>query len=160
MKRGGIDMKARNLARARGDLPSRRQETEGAPASGRVGANAPGTRQAEESPEADRSFRCRSCGARVARGRDVFGPGGASPVQVFPNPSGQMRRILTVRFASGMTFLGEPTTDFTWFKGYSWTIALCAACGAHLGWRYDRVALEEAWPERFFGLLVDALVEG
>ena len=31
---------------------------------------------------------------------------------------------------------GLPTTDWSWFEGYSWQIAVCARCYAHLGWRY------------------------
>ncbi len=27
---------------------------------------------------------------------------------------------------------GRPTAEYSWFKGYAWTIAVCANCGTHL----------------------------
>jgi len=31
---------------------------------------------------------------------------------------------------------GRPTTEFSWFEGYSWQVAVCSECGEHLGWRF------------------------
>lgn len=27
---------------------------------------------------------------------------------------------------------GHPTAEYSWFRGYAWTIAVCSHCGAHL----------------------------
>ena len=34
-----------------------------------------------------------------------------------------------------LTFLYNQVED-SWFPGYSWTIAYCASCYSHLGWRF------------------------
>ena len=68
-----------------------------------------------------------------------------------------MMKILMLSDAHGLAFVSEPTTEFTWFAGYAWTVVACGRCGAHLGWRYD--AVDGAHPVRFYGLLVDAVRE-
>ena len=68
-----------------------------------------------------------------------------------------MKKILTLRAAHDLAFAGEPTTAFTWFAGYAWTVAACGRCGAHLGWRYGRGRGRR--PRRFYGLLVTAVTE-
>jgi hypothetical protein len=41
------------------------------------------------------------------------------------------------RVAAGNVWLqGRPTTEWSWFEGYSWQICVCATCGEHLGWRF------------------------
>jgi hypothetical protein len=35
-----------------------------------------------------------------------------------------------------MALEGAASAEYSWFPGYAWTIALCAACAVHLGWRY------------------------
>jgi hypothetical protein len=74
---------------------------------------------------------------------------------VFANPYGMVFRLGCFAAAPGVVGLGVPSSDFTWFAGTVWQIVVCAACGAHLGWRYD-------WPggDIFFGLLLDRLVSG
>lgn len=100
---------------------------------------------------------CRRCQARITTRDAAFAMTPAGVVQVFPNPGGWMRKIVTVRWAEGWHPYGGPTTDFTWFAGYAWTIVVCAGCGAHLGWLYEASAA--GTPARFFGLLLDALAE-
>lgn len=29
-----------------------------------------------------------------------------------------------------------PSTEFSWFPGYAWQIALCKRCQIHIGWRF------------------------
>lgn len=77
-------------------------------------------------------------------------------VQVFVNPYGYTRPILTVREARGLVLYGAPSTDFTWFEGYAWTVAGCAGCGQHVGWRYDTT--EARRPGCFVGFLLEAIL--
>jgi hypothetical protein len=35
---------------------------------------------------------------------------------------------------------GRPSTQDSWFPGYAWTIAYCARCYSHLGWKFTLVA--------------------
>lgn len=78
-------------------------------------------------------------------------------VAAFANPAGYLRQIVTVRHAENLVFIGKPTTEFTWFAGYAWTVAQCAGCGVHVGWSYD--AAGGASPARFYGLLTEAIEE-
>lgn len=105
----------------------------------------------------DRVLRCRSCGQAVSSRRQSFAFRASGAVQVFPNPLGQMRKIWTLRTAHGLALVGEPTQEFTWFDGYAWTVAVCGQCRAHLGWQFD--AVRASTPDRFYGLLVEALRE-
>lgn len=36
---------------------------------------------------------------------------------------------------------GAPTAQDSWFPGYAWSIASCARCLNHLGWRFTRVGV-------------------
>lgn len=108
-------------------------------------------------PAPERVIRCRRCDQAVASRRHVFPFRAVSAVQVFPNPSGQMMKILTIRATHHLTAVSAPTTAFTWFDGYAWTVMVCARCGHHLGWQYD--AVDAGTPAQFFGLRVDAMRE-
>lgn len=78
---------------------------------------------------------------------------GAHERSVF-NPAGLVFRIGCFREAPGVAEFGPTTTEFTWFRGYAWSIGLCRSCGVHLGWRYEG-SLE---PAVFFGLVKAQLV--
>jgi hypothetical protein len=70
----------------------------------------------------------------------------------FTNPHGITYQIGCFRKASGCAVLGDATTEFTWFRGFAWRIAICANCQAHLGWRFESAS------EYFHGLIVDRLI--
>ncbi|MBI2376549.1 MAG: hypothetical protein HYV07_21315 [Deltaproteobacteria bacterium] len=130
------------------------------PAEARGGSSAEGDASSPSSSsgvaeKADRALACRGCGSSISRPELAFGVDGGEPVRVFPNPYGQMRKILTVRDAWGIVGVGEPTMEFTWFDGFAWTAVMCASCHAHLGWRFDASGPRS----RFFGLLIEALIE-
>ncbi len=108
-------------------------------------------------PNPDRAIRCRRCDQAVGSHAQVFAFRAARAVQVFPNPSGQMMKILTIRATHHLTAVSVPTTAFTWFDGYAWTVMVCARCGLHLGWQYDVVGT--GTPGRFYGLRVDSISE-
>lgn len=73
---------------------------------------------------------------------------------VFANPDGVVFRIGCFADAPGCRMVGAATGRWTWFPGFRWQVALCAACGAHLGWRYSGPGAE-----RFYGLILARLVE-
>lgn len=74
-------------------------------------------------------------------------------VHEFTNPGGYEYQIALYNQADCITH-GPAMTEFTWFAGYAWQLALCSSCHAHLGWRYQRVGLAA-----FYGLIRDRLVE-
>jgi len=98
---------------------------------------------------------CRICEVEITEEEALFCMRSGSVEQVFPNPYGHMRVILTAKHARSVEPAGDPTTEFTWFAGYAWTVLSCANCRAHLGWVYDAVGADQ--PARFYGLLKEAL---
>jgi hypothetical protein len=70
---------------------------------------------------------------------------------VFANPFGHVFEIGCFSDAPGCAVVGAPSPDFSWFTGTTWRVAVCAACGLHLGWRY------ESGDRAFYGLILDRL---
>ncbi|MBT6093309.1 MAG: hypothetical protein HOH04_00400 [Rhodospirillaceae bacterium] len=99
----------------------------------------------------DDGIYCKACGEMVTRSRWRLSMDGHEHV-VF-NPAGVVFRILCFREAPGIAERGLPSAEFSWFKGYQWSIALCRGCGAHMGWRY----MGESEPPIFFGLIKGTL---
>lgn len=103
---------------------------------------------------ADRFLRCAQCLAPVTRERDRMTVNGAHR-HVFANPYGVVYEIGCFARAPGCALLvGPPTPDFSWFPGTAWQVAVCAACGQHLGWRYTG---HSRGP--FYGLILPRLLQ-
>jgi cereblon len=102
-----------------------------------------------------RALCCRHCGLEVSDTAALFTQDGAQVTRVFANPYGLLHEIVTVRRAQNLVPVGPATTEFSWFPGYAWEIALCAGCQAHLGWRFG--GSDE--PREFWGLLRRELTE-
>lgn len=68
------------------------------------------------------------------------------------NPQGIVFHIGCFRDAPGCRTVGQPTMEFTWFQGFAWDYALCGACAALLGWRF-----QSAGRLPFFGLILNRL---
>lgn len=90
---------------------------------------------------------CRACGHELAAGTDVYLvpsrlalssrndslPGGRRVnVQLFENPHGHQFEVITFRKAD-VTQHWPADKHFTWFPGFSWTVATCPRCKTHLG---------------------------
>lgn len=72
---------------------------------------------------------------------------------VFTNPGGFTYELVLYAYADCIPY-GHATTDYTWFAGYAWQLALCANCREHLGWRY-----RGAGKAAFYGLIRERLLE-
>jgi hypothetical protein len=111
----------------------------------------PSTIQAREhSTRDDEWVRCTACGHALApqrAGIDVEG----KHVHTFVNPMGHEYTIRCFGDAPGCQGTGEESTFFTWFKGFAWQVALCAACGAHVGWSFRKEG------GSFWGLIVGSV---
>lgn len=94
---------------------------------------------------------CRRCGREIGGSKDVFCMSLEGPVSAYVNPSGFVHQTITLRKARGLTLEGSPSTDNSWFPGYAWTIAYCARCFAHMGWRFTAVS-SDTQPVAFYGL--------
>ena len=97
-----------------------------------------------------RCVRCRAPITTVSERIDVNG----RHIHVYDNPADITFEIGCFRKASGCIAAGRPTTEFTWFAGFAWQIALCRTCGGHLGWSFS-----SAGKPGFYGLIIDRLVE-
>jgi len=69
----------------------------------------------------------------------------------FVNPGGFVHRIACFNAAPGCVYLGPTESAFSWFPGWSWQVAACARCRAHVGWIYRNAG------EQFHGLIVTAI---
>ncbi|MDD9877002.1 MAG: cereblon family protein [Magnetovibrio sp.] len=107
--------------------------------------------ETETDERTDDAIYCARCHGVVTRGRWALSVDGHE--HVFFNPAGVVYRIVCFTEAPGAADIGEPTDEFTWFKGYLWSFALCAGCGEHLGWRYAG----DGDPAVFFGLIKNRL---
>lgn len=98
-----------------------------------------------------RDLLCAQCGTPVTSEPDRISVNGAHTHAVV-NPHELRFEIACFRSAPGCRCGGTATSEFTWFPGFSWRIALCAQCETHLGWSYS-----DGPDAAFYGLIVDRL---
>ncbi|XP_063231995.1 protein cereblon isoform X2 [Bacillus rossius redtenbacheri] len=95
---------------------------------------------------------CRDCQSKVAEQKDVFSMSVEGPQGTYVNPGGYIHETVTVHRAKGLRTVEEqPSTEYTWFPGYAWTIAECRGCRRHMGWRFTATKAHLK-PARFWGL--------
>lgn len=111
-------------------------------------------RAAGEPVDADAAgaLRCAVCSHAVTSARARCEVGGAHE-HTFMNPAGLVFRIGCFSEAPGCTAIGPPSTEWSWFAGAAWRVALCASCRTHLGWSF-----EGEGAGRFWGLVLDRLL--
>lgn len=102
---------------------------------------------------------CRHCGAQISNRHAFFSMDGRPASRIFSNPHGLLHEVFTVGRAHGLLLEGPPTTEFSWFPGYAWEVAYCAACRAHLGWQFTAVE-PHLEPVRFWGLRCSEVADG
>ena len=67
------------------------------------------------------------------------------------NPAGYSFRFACYQEAPGCAAAGLASYEHSWCTAYSWQIAICKACGEHLGWLFSGET-------RFYGLIIDKLI--
>ena len=126
----------------------------GRPGPGRGAAPSAVTDEAEQqAPSEEPEVLCRACRQAVTRGSERISVGGAHR-HTFANPHGIVFEIGCFRSAPGCGAVGPQSEEFTWFAGHGWRVALCGACGTHLGWRFAAPSSHV-----FFGLILERLIE-
>ena len=121
------------------------------------GANRAKT-ESEKEPEAGRrTLRCKACQSELADEQDVFSATKEGPVGAYINPAGFLHEIVTLRAVRGISLTGPAVAQASWCIGYTWTIAICMTCQAHLGWQFD--ATTDQMPPTFWGLRRAAITE-
>lgn len=78
---------------------------------------------------------CVSCLKLITRGDQRIQVEGSHEHTYF-NQAGMIFTIGCFEDAQGAFGEGTPTDDFTWFRGYHWSLARCSDCFAHIGWQY------------------------
>jgi hypothetical protein len=109
-------------------------------------------------------LRCAYCNAKVGRVSDIFTVDGADGANgAYVNPHGVIHQTWTVRQVcdNSVFTVGDAEIQDSWFPGYTWTIAHCANCFSHIGWKFARVSplqdeldisIEECRPTSFWGI--------
>jgi len=107
----------------------------------------------EEYEHHHNSVLCRSCGREVAdpdflrvsplspyflerQNVSMFGASLKVPVEKLKNPAGVEFSVITFK-TGGCKGVGDWTSDYTWYPGYSWRVCVCPQCGQHLGWMFQ-----------------------
>jgi len=90
--------------------------------------------QEEEQPE--KALFCSACGHLITYENQAVEMNG-SHHHTFFNPAGIVYEIRCFSSAQGCLVYGESSSEFTWFAGYSWCLALCAGCHSHMGWSFS-----------------------
>ncbi|XP_035513959.1 uncharacterized protein si:ch211-51h9.7 [Morone saxatilis] len=100
---------------------------------------------------------CRACGHELALGTDIHDVpsrlalssrndtlvgGRRVHIQLFENPQGHRFEVITFRKAD-VTQHWPADKHFSWFPGFSWTVATCPRCNTHLGWAFQ----PSDWPD-------------
>ena len=88
-------------------------------------------------PQRDPSICCLACGHPVTRPKAAIEQGGCHE-HTFRNPAGYSFHVLCFSEAPGCLSEGHPSSEASWFAGFTWTFGLCQGCRTHLGWWYRR----------------------
>lgn len=78
---------------------------------------------------------CVACCARITDASSRIEVAGRHE-HTFFNPAGQIFQVAAFAAAPGCRGLGAFTSEFSWFPGHRWQVALCAVCAEQLGWHF------------------------
>ncbi len=98
---------------------------------------------------AGRRLLCRACAEPVTADAHRVAVEGRN-VHLRTNPAGFDYEFACFGVAAGAVAVGEATDEHTWFAGFTWRIAICRACGFHLGWLFEGATV-------FYGLILNRL---
>lgn len=103
----------------------------------------------QKKTETTKPLRCKACGHIITSVNEKISVN-ESHQHTCKNPAGYVFTFGCFRDAPGCLVAGPASAEHTWFAGYRWQIAVCAACGEHLGWLFRN-------QDRFFALITDKL---
>lgn len=105
----------------------------------------------KEDEKKEKLLLCANCRRAITRPSEKTSIHNAHQ-HAFTNPSGLVFEIGCFKDAPGCGYIGEPSSEFTWFQGYQWRVAVCRNCLVHLGWLFSSPGLS------FHGLILSALI--
>lgn len=89
----------------------------------------------DRNPDAEEVLLCRKCFQIVTTSGERINVNG-SHHHSFANPHGIVFEIGCFRAAPGCRYSEESSSEFTWFAGFRWKVAVCRSCLSHLGWLF------------------------
>lgn len=104
-------------------------------------------------------FNCKRCKTQIACYSDIFAMAKGNVNVNYCNPAGYIHETLTVHktLENAAKIVDRPSTEFSWFPGYAWQIAVCNKCTTHIGWKFVAVT-KNLKPKSFFGLSCKSLI--
>jgi hypothetical protein len=105
----------------------------------------------EKEPDTKQNILCAQCYNIVTSPEAGISVQG-SHRHTFANPNGLIFEIGCFNSATGCGHIGPSTFEFTWFKGFSWRMAICRKCLVHLGWFFTSPG-----DDSFYGLIMSHL---
>ncbi|KAL8109966.1 uncharacterized protein LOC141672116 [Apium graveolens] len=79
-------------------------------------------------------IRCKNCQEIVAKRSDMLEMSSDGPLGAYLNTRGYVHEIVTLLKVNGLSLVGHPSEEYSWFSGYAWTIACCTNCECQMGW--------------------------
>jgi hypothetical protein len=107
----------------------------------------------EEATDRGKFLLCRQCLQMITHRSNRIVVNGAHE-HAFANPHGIVFEIGCFKSAVGCGYVGQPTDEFSWFKGFTWQVAVCGSCLMHVGWLFTSSGIDS-----FIGLILDRLAE-
>ncbi len=104
----------------------------------------------EDISKEERRLFCATCRNLITSQDDRISVQGGQE-HTFTNPHGYVFNIGCFRDTRGCAHIGDRMSAWSWFRGFTWRVALCGDCNIHLGWLF------EAPDERFHGLILSRL---
>ncbi len=98
---------------------------------------------------------CRNCLSLITRPEFALNTGQGF-AQTFANPAGHVFEIGCFSSADGCVRASAPSSEFSWFPGFDWSIGICRNCAIQLGWIF--FPTREGQGSRFYGLILDMLI--
>lgn len=109
--------------------------------------------QEKEKEDIEGFILCVQCENKITRERFKREVQGGHQ-HTFLNPGGMVFEIGCFKEAEGAVFVGDPTSAWSWFQGYTWQTAICSQCLSHIGWFFRKSNEHE-----FYGLILNMLKE-
>ncbi|KAL6433699.1 hypothetical protein ACFW04_005755 [Cataglyphis niger] len=100
----------------------------------------------------DKIYVCVNCESFIGRQSHMFPMNKEGPQGTYVNPGGIIHETITFYHVQGIMLSdAAPSTEYSWFPGYAWTIAICKGCHHHVGWKFTAVH-NNLRPKTFWGL--------
>ena len=106
----------------------------------------------------DSSIVCSKCETTISKSSYIFALESDQTTRVFANPAGALFEVVTITTAQNTKTIHSPTSEFTWFPGFSWQICFCTGCSNQLGWFFKALGTHEII-DSFYAFILSEIKE-